>query len=337
MACRIGFIALLLLALVYGDRAHAASTERLQFAPVTLPRHTDYRHIEHYAPTVEAYREARDDSRFVMERVTYGSDGLRVYACLYRPRAVPEGQKLPVIVFNRGSYVRDDFSPEFLMPAHRLAEQGYLVIGPMLRGSGGAPGHDEMGGADVDDIFNIVPVLTALGYADTDRLFLYGESRGAIMSMIAARRHFPARAIAVYGLTADFSTLIGPGTPGHALAPKIWPRFGTEEAHLVQTRSPMQWADQIDVPVLIMHGADDQTVPPTQALEMARALMRAGKPCELKIFYGGNHVLTGRAAERDGDAVAWFRRFDHPQTGTRKGSTGIGYQQAAPAHRAASR
>ncbi|MCX7514656.1 alpha/beta hydrolase family protein [Frateuria hangzhouensis] len=303
---------MLLLALLPGDRARAASTERLQFAPVTLPRYADYKHIEHYAPTVESYREARDDPRFVMERVTYSSDGLRVYAYLYRPRSVPEGQKLPVIVFNRGSYVRDDFSPEFLMPAHRLAGQGYLVIAPMLRGSGGAPGHDEMGGADVDDIFNIVPVLKELGYADTDRLFLYGESRGAIMSMIAARRHFPARAIAVYGLTADFSILIGPGTPGRSLAPNIWPQFGREEARIVETRSPVRWADRIDAPVLIMHGADDQTVPPTQALDMARALMRAGNPYELKIFHGANHVLTGRAAERDGDAVAWFRRFDRP-------------------------
>jgi hypothetical protein len=29
----------------------------------------------------------------------------------------------------------------------------------------------------------------------------------------------------------------------------------------------------------------------------------------LKIFYGEEHVLAGRAAERDADAIAWFRRF----------------------------
>jgi len=27
------------------------------------------------------------------------------------------------------------------------------------------------------------------------------------------------------------------------------------------------------------------------------------------VFYGEEHVLGGRAAERDADAVAWFRRF----------------------------
>jgi len=311
MTYRIGLIILLLLAPVFP--VHAASPDHLEFAPVTLPRYEDYKHIDHYAPTVASYREARDDPRFVMQRVTYSSDGLRVYAYLYRPRVVPAGRKLPVIVFNRGSYVRDDFSPEFLMPAHRLAREGYLVIAPMLRGSGGAPGHDEMGGADVDDILNIVPVLEKLGCADTDRLFLYGESRGAIMSMIAARRRFPARAIAVYGLTADFSVLVAKGSPGRRLASQIWPHFEQDEARIVQMRSPMRWAGEIDAPVLIMHGADDQSVPPTQALEMARALMQAGKPYELKIFHGANHVLTDRAAERDADAVAWFRRFDQPK------------------------
>ena len=84
---------------------------------------------------------------FVMERVTYRSDDLDVYAYLYLPVAPPKDKKLPVVVFNRGSYVRDDFSYEVLMLANRLAHQGYLVIAPMLRGSGGARGHDEMGGA----------------------------------------------------------------------------------------------------------------------------------------------------------------------------------------------
>lgn len=56
------------------------------------------------------------------------------------------------------------------MPAHRLAERGYPVIAPMLRGSGGASGHDPMGGDDVDDIFTVIPLLKRLGFADTGRL-----------------------------------------------------------------------------------------------------------------------------------------------------------------------
>lgn len=35
---------------------------------------------------------------------------------------------------------------------------------------------------------------------------------------------------------------------------------------------------------------------------------------ELKIFYGEKHGLSGRAQERDDDAVRWFRRIDEPSS-----------------------
>ncbi len=278
--------------------------------PVVFPAYDAYKGIQRYAPTPDAYAEAINDHRFVMERITYESDGLEVYAYLYRPADLPANVKLPVIVFNRGSYIRDDFSPEVLMPAHRLAQAGYIVIAPMLRGSGGAAGHDEMGGGDLDDIFNIVPVLDDLPYADSHRLFLYGESRGAIMSLMAVRKGFPARAVAVYGLTTDLAHLVGEGAPARPVAQQIWPDFATCEAAIVASRSPIRWPDEINLPVLLMNGADDTSVAPTDAMDLAAALAKLHKPYELKIFYGEQHVLTGRAAERDQDAVTWFRRFD---------------------------
>ena len=279
---------------------------------VQLPPYESYKGIERYAPTPRAYREAAADKRFLLERISYRSDGLNVFAYLYRPNPAPRGKKLPVIIFNRGSYIRDDFSPEVLMPAHRLAQHGFVVIAPMLRGSGGAPGRDEMGGADVRDIFNLLPVIETLAYADVGRLFLYGESRGAIMSMIAARDGFPAKAIAVYGLTTDLGWRVGPGGPDREIAARIWPDFTANEAAIVERRSPVRWPERINAPVLLMNGGEDDGVPPEQAFALASALGKLGKPYELKIFYGEGHVLGGRAAERDEDAVRWFRRFDSP-------------------------
>ena len=156
--------------------------------PVAFPPYTASRRIALFAPTPAEYAQAVGDRAFVMERVTYRSDDLDVYAYLYRPVAPPKDKKLPVVVFNRGSYVRDDFSYEVLMLANRLAHQGYFVIAPMLRGSGGAQGHDEMGGADLHDLINVVAVIKEIPYADPTRLFLYGESRGGIMSLLAETR-----------------------------------------------------------------------------------------------------------------------------------------------------
>jgi dipeptidyl aminopeptidase/acylaminoacyl peptidase len=287
-----------------------AGSAILAVKPVAFPAYDSYRGISRYAPTREDYARAIADPGFVMERVTYRSDDLDVHAYLYRPAVPPKDEKLPVVIFNRGSYIRDDFSPEVLVLGNRLARQGYLVVAPMLRGSGGAQGHDEMGGADLHDLINIVGVLKDLAYADSERVFLYGESRGGIMCLLAAKHGFPARAMAIYGAITDLALFIGEGSAARQMAPKIWPGFPANEAEITEARSAIRWSDKISIPVLIMNGADDGDVSPLNAIRLAAALEELGKPYELKIFYGEKHVLAGRAVERDEDAARWFRRFD---------------------------
>ncbi len=60
---------------------------------------------------------------------------------MYRPSETRD--RLPVIVYNRGSYVRQNAAPELLVTFHRLVDAGFLVVAPMYRGSEGAPGRDE--------------------------------------------------------------------------------------------------------------------------------------------------------------------------------------------------
>lgn len=278
--------------------------------PVSLPDYDSYRGIERYAPTRSDYARAVDDRAFVMERVTYRSDDLRVYAYVYRPATPTPGERRPVVIFNRGSYVRDAFAPEVLMLGNRLAREGFLVVAPMLRGSGGATGRDEMGGQDLHDIQNVVGVVRELSYADPARLFLYGESRGGMMTLLAAKGGFPARAAAVYGTITDFGAFLANGTPGRAQASQIWPGFPGNEAEIVESRSALRWPERIGMPLLIMHGGSDSGVASSHAQRLASALRALDRPYELKIFAGEGHVISGRAAERDADAVRWFRRHD---------------------------
>lgn len=80
-------------------------------------------------------------------------------------------------------------------------------------------------------------------------------------------------------------------------------------------RGPSDWARRdgpwatraqaIGTPLLVMHGGADSTVAPSHALRLASALQALDRPYELKIFAGEGHVIAGRAAERDADAVRW--------------------------------
>lgn len=273
--------------------------------PVSFPAYATVRNLDNYASETD-YRAAVADTSFRMDRVTYRSDGLDVFAYVYRP-ANPTGTKLPVIIFNRGSWTWPSFHAELVTMANRLAKRGFLVVAPMCRGSGGAEGRDEMGGADLNDLFNLMPVIRALPEADAKRLYLYGESRGGMMTYQAIRDGFPARAAAVVGAFTDLDAMLA--DPQWAAAgAAIWPTLEAQRSAIVDRRSAQKWPEEIDVPVLILHGAQDRQVPVAHALQMATKLSAAGKAYQLTIVEGQGHTLAGRAADRDAMVADWFQR-----------------------------
>ncbi len=271
--------------------------------PVTFPRYQDVKHLDHYATEAE-YRAAVVDKNFVLERIAYPSGDLEVFAYVYRPATTRE--KLPVIVFNRGSWTWPSFHAELVTMANRLARAGYLVVAPMYRGSGGAKGRDEMGGADLADLFNLLPSIQALPYADSRRIYLYGESRGGMMTYQAIRDGFPARAAAVVGAFTDLDSMLQ-NPEWKKVGLTIWPGLDKDRAAIVEQRSAQRWPDKINVPVLIIHGAKD-SLPVAHSLGMAEKLSALGKPYQLMVIDGEGHTISGRTADRDAWVIDWFRR-----------------------------
>jgi len=275
--------------------------------PVPLPAYESERGIG-WASTREEYEAARSDARFVLEQFTYTSDGLTVGAYLYRP-VQPRRGLAPVIVFNRGSYLRPTgFAGEMLVMAHRFAEAGFIVVAPQYRGSNGWAGRDELGGADLHDLLNLPREIARIQGADPSRLFLAGESRGGAMVYMALRDGFPARAAAVWGAFTDLQPLLAAG-PQAGAATSIWPQYENNREELYRTRSALRWADKINLPLLIMHGGADEDIPLSQSQRMDAELSRLDKLHEFRVFEGQQHVIGGRGAERDAATVAWFERF----------------------------
>jgi hypothetical protein len=156
-------------------------------AAVLLPDYAAREGLERSATRAE-YDEARNDRRFVLERFTYASDGLEVSAYLYRP-AKPQAP-LPLVVFIRGSYIVTDQAPLLVATLRRVALAGFVVVAPMLRGSDGMDGRDEMGGADLHDVGNAISAASSLGLAAADTSFLYGESRARTIPRSTSRTRY---------------------------------------------------------------------------------------------------------------------------------------------------
>ena len=276
---------------------------------IDLPRYSEIaeRPLIRFYASENDYEAARIDAGYVFERLTYLSDALEVVCYLYRP--IHEADPLPTIVFNRGSYLRNDAAPEYLTMFRRLAESGYVVLAPMYRGSEGADGLDEMGGDDLNDLLVVAALADELPSVDAKRLFLLGESRGGMMVLQAIREGFPAHAAAVYGAPTDFYRLLENHPDRYeAIADQLWPEWRVNADDVFGRRSAVRWAESLNIPLLIMHGGSDASMPVAQSLALADRLQEAGKNYELHIFGYENHAISGRAAERDALAISWFEK-----------------------------
>jgi len=264
--------------------------------------------VEQYTDRV-SYEDSINDREFVFEKLRYVSDGLKVVAYVYRPKQIV-GRNFPAIIFNRGSVVRDDIAPELISLFHRLATEGFVILAPMLRQSDGGEGRDEIGGADVNDLMNIVAVARSLGFIDVNNLFMYGESRGGMMTYQASKKGFPMNAAAVFGAFTDLQEVIDshPREYPQTVLRQFWLNYDEQKNEIAKTRSAIFWTEQLNVPLLIMHGGRDRSVGAEQSLNLAQRLQKLGRVYELVVYAEDNHFLSRNHEDRDRRAVGWFKR-----------------------------
>jgi acetyl esterase/lipase len=220
---------------------------------------------------------------------------------LYLPR---DGGPAPVIVHVHGGGWRRGSRrhPLPLLGADfydRLAARGFAVAAIDYRLSGEARFP-----APLDD------VRTAIGWVrdnagsyrlDGDRVFLWGDSAGGHLALLAALTGasvagvvawFPVTDLA--GLTSDVADAGGVPDPGPESREALL--LGAPAASvpdLARQASPVAHASAVASPVLLMHGAADVLVPPAQSIRLAEALRAAGGSVELELVPGATHFWDG--------------------------------------------
>jgi dipeptidyl aminopeptidase/acylaminoacyl peptidase len=274
---------------------------------VTLPPYEDVENIGIYYNR-ETYESARSDSNMVIERLTYLSDGLRVVAFLAKPRDVKGDMKYPVVLYNRGSYIRNDIAFVHGPLFKKFTDNGFIILAPALRGSEGGEGSDEMGGSDLHDIWNALAIIGSRPYMDATNLFVLGESRGGIMTFQILRDGFPARAAATVGAISDMGLYIQENPGLEDVGRQIWSDYDGQKNMIVTQRSAVRWADKIHTPLLLLAGSEDESVNPQHSLDIASQLNKNNREYQLCIFSGGNHILSGDYLDRrDAEVLDWFR------------------------------
>jgi dipeptidyl-peptidase 4 len=249
----------------------------------------------------------------VPELVTYrGHDGLEVKAQLFVPRDLDRERRYPAIVHtHQAASYQDVFhgpGPQkdniaWYAWHQRLAHSGYVVLNVDYRGSIGygrdyrVANYRDLGGGDRLDAVSGVEYLRSLDFVDLERIGIYGMSYGGHLTLSAlARSPGVFRAgINIAGVT-DMRMVYE--TAGRAA---VLSRLSTPELEPEAYRrsSAIDAIDNLQAPVMILHGTDDPNVSILQSLRLVDALLERGRQFEFEVYPGELHFFTRARTWRD--------------------------------------
>src|SRR5437879_6674559 len=226
-----------------------------------------------------------------MKAVHYkSSDGLEIPAYLTLPKGAAS-KNLPVVIFPHGGpWARDGWG--YNPFAQFWANRGYAVLQPNFRGSTGYgkkfidAGNKQWGDKMQDDITWGVKYLVAEGIADSKHFGIMGGSYGGYATIAGLSFHPDLYAGAVdYVGPSNLITLLENIPPYWESARQVfYQRMGDpnspEGKAQLNRQSPLNSANKIKTPLLVVQGANDPRVNKREADQIVIALRDRGFPVE---------------------------------------------------------
>lgn len=297
---------LTVLIVLFYSSVHAQDGKIIEQVPFTLPDST-IRKMEKTDPAVKTTL-----STVNFYHITYLSDGLKVKGYL----AVPKNEgKYPCVIYNRGG--NQEFSKitdEGFITGRvgELSSKGYVVAASQYRGNDGGEGKEEFGGKDVNDVLNLIPLLSNVKQADTSRIGMFGWSRGGMMTYLALTRTTRIKAAVVGSGLVDLVKWREErrGIDSAVYVPLI-PGYSTNKMAVLQERSAVYIADKINknTPILIIQGTADWRVSTTQVLNLVNKFYALKQPFRFILYEGGQHSLGEHRSDSIMQIIDWFNTY----------------------------
>jgi len=217
-----------------------------------------------------------------------------MHALLSEPDGGRTGRAVVLIHGGPVRRVTDGFTPLVSW----LTANGYSVLQPNFRGSSGfgerwrRAGYTEWGRDMQEDIRTSLEWMVESGVAQPGRICAMGGSYGGYAALLSAIKDddLISCAISLNGVTSLPLLIDYLGTRRfHALTvPRIKGRLSE---YALKRRSPLNRANLVRVPVLLLHATEDANVPYQHGAVMAAALDKLRKPHEFIVLEGAEHQL----------------------------------------------
>lgn len=232
-------------------------------------------------------------------RIRHFSDGHWLTGFMAKPKS--EGN-YPCVVYNRGG--NRDLGELLVYHAvevlAKIAANGYVLIASNYRGNGGGEGQEEFGGADVNDVVNLISSLQEIPYANYKKVALLGVSRGAMMNYLVLKRNPEnIKATVQIGGISDLEETIKYHKKIEKVIKDLIPNYKSDRDKEVWNRSVINWVEQLPkkIPHLILHSKTDKHVAYSQTGPLLDSLKNHAVPYKMVSFENDNHGILNHQKE----------------------------------------
>jgi dipeptidyl aminopeptidase/acylaminoacyl peptidase len=241
-------------------------------------------------------------------------EGIKLEGIATFPADYETGKKYPFLVLPHGGPEANDVLQ--LDPFSRvIAGRGYVVLQPQYRGSTGygaahlAAIYQHFGDRAYRDVDSATDFAIAQGWADPNRLAIFGWSAGGFMtSWTVTQTHRYKAAIEGAGIT-DWLSFIPTSDTWQT---DYDARLQEKDASPMLKFSAVMHADQVTTPLLILHGAADVRVPTFQGQEFYGLLKERGKTVRMVTYPGSPHfpVLSEQRRDVFKETTDWLAKYN---------------------------
>jgi dipeptidyl aminopeptidase/acylaminoacyl peptidase len=241
-------------------------------------------------------------------------EGVKLEGIVTFPPGYTTAKKYPFLVFPHGGPEGNDplgFDPIVQF----IAGLGYVVLQPEYRGSVGYGSefmtaiYQHFGDRAYRDVDSATDFALAQGWADPNRLAMFGWSAGGFMtSWTVTQTHRYKAAIEGAGIT-DWLSFIPTSDTWQT---DYDARLQEKDPNPMLRFSAVMHADQVTTPLLILHGESDIRVPTFQGREFYVLLKERGKTVRMVTYPGSPHfpVLAEQVRNVFQEIADWLAKYN---------------------------
>ena len=243
----------------------------------------------------EQYPLLREVELSTKQKIVYkAKDGTEIEAYVTLPMKNVKDLNAAIVIPHGGPMARNysgfDWFSQF------FASRGYTIIEPNFRGSSGYGFEFEMasiknwGGVMQDDLADAAMWLVDQQKIDKNKICIVGASYGGYAAMMAAvKQQDVFKCAASFAGVSDLEFLLVKARKFTNY--KVVKKQIGSDSDFLEKASPINYAEKINTPLLLIHGENDRVVDVTHSRNMFDELEDEGKLVEYIELADGNHYL----------------------------------------------